>query len=473
MDFFRAEALRNARLAIGINIMFYRQSSRKDYFSIKNLLSSLREGGRDLLWYIQMLFRGHLILPLPPLISLLEIFQTQSKHAALNHDTVASFYSEHANEDIMANEIMATYLRFIASPEEEYGLRSYDHRFPRMMKRWQIYHKLIHAIFAFLKPRLYLSIYSGYLHHHTPCQLATFQSIPTLVLGCSDCLYRISDYRVPCQFIFSGWNDTYKPIDFQVLTAAGRRILAARLRGSVDTTISYMKVSAYETISAKQFWSYPLTYKYLKEMTFDHLAEGKDKGFVTVFMHEFNDWHHNGVLPSFATSYYEWLEVTLACMHDQDIPYVLKIHPCIVSLPNLYSASIEALLNLAAKLGVCINVTTSLTTTQLIQAGMKLGVTVRGTVTIELAYLQIPFICAGRPPFATFFPRRLESDLQNYSHRLKNYTKEALVTAEEADMAAYYVALQEKISALPDLDLKGEKPNLSADLLYHRLKLLL
>jgi hypothetical protein len=157
-------------------------------------------------------------------------------------------------------------------------------------------------------------------------------------------------------------------------------------------------------------------------------------------------------------------------MHSQNIPYVLKIHPCIVNSPSLYSTSIKALLNLAVKLDVCFRVTTSLTTTQLIEAGMKLGVTVRGTVTLELAYLQIPFICAGRPPFAAFFPKRLEIILQNYYSRLQNYAREAGVTAEEADLAAYYVALQEKIAVLPDFDLKGVSPNLSANPLYDQLK---
>lgn len=470
VDFFRAEALRNAHLAIGLNIMFYRQSTSRKYFSIRNVLSSLRECGRDLVWSIQMLFRGHLILPLPPLISLLELFQNQPKHAALSFETVSSFYSERAHADTTANEIMATYLRFIASPEEEYGLKPYDYRFAQLLKRWQIYRQLIRIIFRFLRPRIYLSIYSGYLHHYTPCQLATSQSIPTLVLSCSDCLYRISDYRIPSQFIFSDYSKNYRPVDLKLLTAAGRKILAERLRGSVDPTISYMKVSAYETIATQEFWSYPLVSKQLEEMTFDRLMVDKDKGFVTVFMHEFNDWHHNGVLPPFATSYYEWLEITLAFMHKQDIPYVLKIHPCIVSSPSLYSASIEALLNLAAKLDVCFSVTTSLTTTQLIEAGMMLGVTVRGTVTLELAYLQIPFLCAGRPPFAAFFPRRLESQRQSYFHRLKNYASEAEVTADEADLAAYYVAMQEKISSLPDVDLKGETPKLSANLSYNQRK---
>ena len=49
-------------------------------------------------------------------------------------------------------------------------------------------------------------------------------------------------------------------------------------------------------------------------------------GFVVVYMHEFNDYHHNGVLPGFVSSYYDWLLLTVSILAEYQIPYVVKAH---------------------------------------------------------------------------------------------------------------------------------------------------
>jgi hypothetical protein len=472
LQFFRKEALRNANLAIGIDIMFIGQScSSRPVF--RSLFSAALEIGRDLLWYLQMMLRGHLILPLPLLISIVGWWFNPKDVLKPPCNTVSLLYSLQWPDATVANELMATYLRFVATPIESYGLVPYDSRFINLLKRWKTFHILSDFVFKFLSPRIYLSLYSGYLTHWTVCDSAIRHGVPTLVLGCSDCLYRISDQEVPRQFDFIHYRLPQQPNDFVNLSARGNDILAKRIQGDYDPTLSYMKTSAYSDLPTGRFWNYLNGSGRLQEVSKEFLLKSSDSGFIAIFMHEFNDWHHNGVLPGFATSYYEWLMVTLAYVHAKRIPYVLKIHPCIVSSPSLYSVSINALLAIADQLGNCLNVTTGLSTLDLINCKMKLGVTVRGTVALELAYLKVPFLCAGRPPYADLFPMRTVTDSCHYQQRLLHFQSEPSVSDVEASLASYYVALQERDAGLPIVNLAISTPKLADNNSYHRIKSLL
>lgn len=461
MNFYRLEALRNSTLAIGIDIMFIKPSTGD--CTIRSALSSVRGSLSDLLWYLKMLRYGHLILPLPAFISFLGLWIDPQEASTPPCDTVAALYSLSWPNEVAANEIMSTYLRFICTLDEVYGLKPYDRRFLRMLKRWRIYQVLANTVFRILRPNLYLAMHSGYLHHQTPCEAAARYSVPILVLGCNDCLYRMSDSGIPTTFSFANYNELNLPKGFPDISARGSKILEQRIRGSYDHVIPYMKTSAYESASTQGFWAFPSVSNILQDITATAMLPDTTIGFVTVFMHEFDDWHHNGVLPPFATSYYHWLLITLLFLRSQNIPYVLKIHPCIVNYPERYSSSIRALLALSIQLRDRLRVTTALTTIQLIDAGMKLGVTVRGTVALELAYLKAPFLCAGRPPFAELFPNRIELNLTNYYQRLLNFSTEVAVSSTEASLAAYYVAMQERGSAIPNLDMHGSIPKLADD----------
>ena len=471
LDFLRKEALRNADLAIGIDIMFLKQSCRGNKKNLKPILRYILEAWRDVAWYVMMFARGHLVLPLPSLISLLECVGYHQKSICYpSSNTVAKVYSSSWPDPATANEIMSTYLRFVASPSETYGLKPYNKSFLRQIRRSHYYSILVNAIFATLKPSVYLTPYSGYIHYHVPCKAANRHSVPTLVLGCSDCLYRVSDQELPRQFVFADLNQSQGQEDFSRLSERGKQVLSRRLEGARDSSISYMKVSAYETVDSHSFWTYPDASEHLREASRSALRTYGESGFVCVFMHELNDWHHNGVLPPFASSYYEWLYLTLSFLVAQKINYVLKIHPCIVSDPASYADSVNALVGLASRLECTLAVTTLLTTTQLLDLGVKLGVTVRGTVALELAYLRIPFLCAGYPPYASLFPGRTTSSLNSYQERLLNYRSHPPVSEEEVNKSAYYVALQQRNSIVPDLNLKNSVLNLSDNSSYQSIK---
>ena len=470
LQFYRSEALKNARIAVGFDVMFVRQTSFLRGRPIRLLLSEIRESARDFAWYLQMFLRGHLILPLPLMISILGLFAGRRAFSPPPFPTVASLYSASWPDKVTANEIIATYLRFIASPEEDYGLNAYDGRFLVLLKRWRIYRRLVNFWIRALRPKIFLALHSGYLHHQVPCVLAVQWGVPTLVLGTNDCLYRVSDYRVPCAFEFSPYVPSMPPADLSDLAARGHEILAQRLTGSFDPAIPYMQTSAYEGTNTESFWALPSVRDHLVDILRGPHNPFGAPGFITVFMHEFNDWHHNGVLPPFASSYYDWLLLTISFLAEHQLPYVVKIHPCIVNYPSSYASSVDALMGLSRRLGLPLPVTTSLTTTQLIDAGMKLAVSVRGTIALELAYLRASFLCAGSPPFAAFFPRRMELDYGNYCLRMSCYADEPPVTANEARLAAYYVAKQAQMTLLPELDVNGPRPALGDDHSYSRAK---
>ncbi|MEI6828857.1 MAG: hypothetical protein WCK64_03255 [Synechococcaceae cyanobacterium ELA445] len=470
LHFLRGEAQRNATLAIGVDIMFLSSFMAAEKSTFRALLGFVRELWRDLSWYVEMLYNGHLILPLPALISSFELFMKSMGEVPTSFRTVASLYASRWPNAAAADEIMATYLRFVASPEENYGLEPFDGRFLRLLKRWEIYSMLTNILFSLIKPKLYLAIYSGYLHHKTPCDSAVKMGVPTLVLGCGDCLYRVSDSKVPRQFDFVDFTQSKLPTDFAKLSEIGSRIFAQRVKGSFDSTMSYMKVSAYEKTTSDAFWAIPTVSDNFLEVSFAALSQCRKAGYITVYMHELDDWHHNGVLPTFATSYYDWLRIIISFLIEEDLPYVLKVHPCISNSPSSYSNSVNALVRLATDLNTCLNVTTSLSTIELINAGMKLGVTVRGTVALELAYLRTPFVCTGRPPYAALFPSRIEVDLCLCKQRLKNFANESAITDDEVNAASYFVALHERSSSHPVIDVEGGILRLSPNQSYKKVK---
>lgn len=470
LQFYRSEALKNARIAVGFDVMFVRQTSSLRGRPIRLLLSEIRESARDLAWYLQMLWHGHLILPLPLMISILGLFVGRHAFPPPPFPTVASLYSASWPDKAAANEIIATYLRFIASPEEDYGLNAYDGRFLMLLKRWRIYRRLVDFWIKALRPKIFLALHSGYLHHQVPCDSAVRSGVPTLALGTNDCLYRVSDYRVPCAFDFPAYDPAMPPVDLSDLAAKGHEMLAQRLTGNFDPTIPYMQTSAYEGTTSEAFWALPSVGAHLVDILRGPRNPFGAPGFITVFMHEFNDWHHNDVLPPFATSYFDWLLLTISLLAEQQLPYVVKIHPCIINYPSSYASSIDALIALSRRVGLPLPVTTSLTTTQLIDAGMKLAVSVRGTIALELAYLRAPFLCAGRPPFAAFFPLRMELDYGNYCRRMLRFADEPPITADETELAAYYVAKQAQMTLLPELDLKGPRPALGDNHSYSQAK---
>lgn len=465
--FLRLQAKKNSSIAVGIDILIFRPSTRRSS-SMRSLASSFVESIRHFVWYLSESLRGHFILPIPAIVTLIYglrfVLMSQPK-PILPRATAADLYRLGWPDQLLAPELMATYLRFIALEDELYGLHPYDDRYVKLCIFVKIYSSVIYSVFNALPPAVYIGVYSGYVQHFIPCFHASKMGAPILLLGCSDCLYRINDSAVPRQFLpLSSALGNHRAFDKEAM-AQGQEILQSRIRGTLDSAIDYMPHSPFVAASSNIFWDFPGVAQSLYEFSTrqaDEYAVSVDK-FVVVFMHELQDWHHNGVLPPFASSYYEWLLITVKLLLKHRLPFVIKIHPAIVSTPKRYQQTINALCHMASDLNVSLPVSTMTTTLGLIEMGMGLGITVRGTIGLELAYLRVRFLCAGTPPYGPLFPRRTELDLSSYLHRLKHFQAEPEVSLDESSAASYYVGLQHKMIGRPDVHLKTKVFHVSPD----------
>ena len=70
---------------------------------------------------------------------------------------------------------------------------------------------------------------------------------------------------------------------------------------------------------------------------FDHSKDClNSEGFVVIFMHDFNDHHfHSAVLQTLLPPIMNNLKITLQLIEDNQITYVLKLHPNVAYAPDM------------------------------------------------------------------------------------------------------------------------------------------
>jgi hypothetical protein len=406
-------------------------------------------------WYARMIWAGHIVVPIPLLICALRLSDYLS--SGLDKELLlrrpADWYYARHPTNINSEEFMGTYIRFAATPEEEYGLKKANRLYHDLYVN-AIYYKLImEKLMAKLKPVFFFSLYSGYLHHQIPCEIAHNLKVPILVFGCSDCLYRISDTLVPRQFLSVSCKDLQERLpgkSTSILIDKGLRSLKKRVSGFIDPNISYMKTSPYSEYTPGEFEDTLASLNMSNVVPYKTIhPKWKARSFIVLYMHEFYDWHHNGVLPSFASSYYDWLLQSCLFLSENDIQFVVKLHPAIVRKPIQYKESIASFGRISDYISSALVYSARETTLDLIQGGMRLGVTVRGTIVTELAYLRIPFICAGNPPYGHLFRSRIVDDKREYVERLQHFFHEPPITDLEINMAGYYVGFLEEAASVP------------------------
>jgi len=461
IDFLRGEALLNAKYAIGIDVLFLQVSVAKHKSWLHSIYIQIGHFISNFLWYLRMLCRGHVILPVPLISRLLYLvtsfFKVKPKPPFA---TVAELYFAKWPSESDYEDVIATYIRYVARPGERFGLCPYDHRFLSMLRYWDNYKQILNFVFYALNPSAYFSLYSGYLIWQSPIKIAIARTIPVMVLSCHDRLYRVSDSQIPKQMVLNqnllqseDMVDGLPTVD--KLVHAGTEILNQRLVGIIDSSTSYMARSAYQRCSTDSFWEIRTFSNCCNHVTQD-ILKNMTRGFVVIFMHEFSDYHHYGVLPDFVSSYYDWFCQTISYLESSSIPYVVKIHPQIMSYPERYSQTINALIAYCKASAFKIPVLAGeVTTNDLVECGMSLGLTIRGTVAIELAFMRIPFICSGNPPYAYLFPKRIELSCFHYFKRLSQYWLEPAVTEIESESAAYYVAEEGYLRKIPEVKLNA------------------
>lgn len=438
-DILHSCALKNARLAIGIDLIYYKPQGPKRQNPIKSLFIKSSHLVTYFIWWTRLFFRGRLIIPTTLIVSLSRFFYWffAPKDSSLLLVVKGQSPDDHLGR--VCDEQIATYIRFVSTTAEEFGLNQID---PSKLRdfyyKTKVYRSLLNILY-FVPVKAYFTAYSSYLHSFLPCKVALKNSVPVIVFGTHDSLFRCSQTEVPKSF---DWPENSSSLSVEIqrtnesLAQLGQSILSDRINGQLDKLVGYMEVSAYSK-SPTSLGKLGLSRgNFLVKDTQNSIAP-----FLVIYMHEFYDYHHNGVLPKFASSYYEWLKTTLSIVHYHRINYCLKVHPAIVSNPKRYQQSLNSLSFLAHQFSDPIVLSINETTEDLVKKGMTIGCTVRGTVALELIFQMIPVVCSGSPPYKNFLPRRCIDDLNLYTNILTNHFNVLPVTDDEIYSACKYTGL--------------------------------
>jgi len=394
---------------------------------------------------------GHYVFPVGLICTLIDTIFPFYRQSVIATTTMSQYYRDDSlvtnfiNQEVKS-EIMATYIRYIAEPAELYGILPFDKSIMnRFIFRYQIYCFIIKVLFS-LRPSCYFTIQRAYLHKFIPCHFALKANVPVVMLGSSDqTLFKASLDNVPLHwdeidFKSSSYYDQITP---DLLTDMENQLNNRISNRIIDSSIWYMKVNPYKGQSYEPS-DYDFNTGQFNIYTGTDLMNkyGGKRPFVCIYMHEFSDYHNNGTMASFATSYFDWLVSILSIVISHNIDYVIKLHPAILNNPNndKYASSLAAFKLLPEYFDAQINITLNPTTLDLINAGLSLGCTMKGTVATELAYLRIPVVCSGIPPYKSALPQRVVNDLESIASVLINYANpEPITDLEHSDTLRYLV----------------------------------
>jgi len=446
-------AARESPLCIGIDTNFYPvctyQKDRTSYQQLKFCFDYLVSYFK---WYLLQISEKRLIIPLGLAVCFVDWVWPFPPSLPFREMTMSAFYKN--NPSLINSEIMATYIRHISYLSEEFGMSKFT---PWIIKRFffrfRIYAFCLKVLFK-IKPRMYVTWQGGYLQFFLPCLTSVKQNIPVAYLGSADG----APLRIENQYV---WRDCEWPVNSVPINKTSsylrnqnrvrkeaENIIQQRIAGNkIDPLIYYMTENPYTQKSSSD-----LTLPYsLSSGNFNILYPDRrifPKGFVVVYMHEFNDYHHNGVLPSFVSSYYEWLLVTCKILATNKVPYVVKVHPqmLISSEREIFQRSLRSFALMSTQFSAPIPIVTSMTSTQLIAQGMSVGCTVRGTIATELIFQRSPVICAGNPPYMNFIPARMFNSYSDYSNALIRYNSHDSITDDEYRSNLDYLSRSLKVT---------------------------
>jgi hypothetical protein len=291
---------------------------------------------------------------------------------------------------LIGDLVIDAYVRFKPSPE--FLLRDrYTFRILRQALR-DI--EKAQAYFSTRKPKMFLTSYTSYVQHGIPARVAIALGIKVISFGSYQHLCKPLS-REDQTHLAEHWHyhDRFAalpPAEQQSRRARADERLGARMRGEIDNAIGYMRSSAYAA----------------------HSSDVPDvKGAVIVYLPDFYDSIHVYRWTTFH-DYWEWACFTIDTLTGAGIPFLIKAHP---------NASPDSKLvydRLQARYPGLNFVPPGITTAQLAAAGIAAGVSPRGTVLSELAYLGVPVIAAGDHPHAEFDLTLPAKTLEDYRGRL-------------------------------------------------------
>lgn len=262
------------------------------------------------------------------------------------------------------------------------------------------------------KPSLLLTSYSTYIQHGIAVRIATNFNTKIYSFGnyqsftkklTKDNWYHTSNYLHYSE-LFANMKDKNK------LLEESRIALENKLCGNLDVSTAYMKKSAYET----------------SEIDVPNVNNS-----VVVFLHDFYDSPHVYGEMVFL-DFLEWIEFTIEIFEKYNISYFLKSHP------NQISDSKKVIDKLKIKYKNIKFISSEITNKQLVDAGMKIGISVYGTVAHELVYMGVPIILCGDNPHGSYNFCFEAKNKEEYVKLIINYKNLKIINNYKQEIESFY-----------------------------------
>jgi hypothetical protein len=271
---------------------------------------------------------------------------------------------------------------------------------------WQAYRDIRRAkkYFKKVKPKLYLTSYSTYIHHGIAARVALMSGVRVFSFG----NYQEFAKELSQSDWFHTKNTESYLREFSKLTNLEKKIalsksaLDDRISGVIDSATSFMKRSAYSDTSE---------------------AVPDVKGAIVVFLHDFYDSPHiypDMVFPDF----WEWACFTIDTLNKANIKFVIKPHP------NQINLSDSVLVELKKRYPGITILSPKINNKQMVDAGAVCAVTVYGSVAHEMAYMGLPTIASARHPHISFDFCKTAKNKIEYTELLSSANQIALDKAE-------------------------------------------
>jgi hypothetical protein len=267
------------------------------------------------------------------------------------------------HDDILIGDLIYdTYLRFFKKPT--LNIRDFNLIF--LIAR--TYAEINYLETLSKKINVYLTGYTSYTNSGLPARIFVKNGVEviTFIKFINGKKLSIKDFSQAKKYWefksdFSSLEDKERKIGL------GLDLLENRLNGIND--LNYMRVNTYS----------------------NNIISGIKKHEGILFLHDFTDSNHiyrHAVFPDF----YEWAVFTFNLIAEHNLNIGIKPHP------NQNSSSRKIVKKLKAKFNYLNWLDEEISNSQLLNSGIKFGISVYGTVLTELAFQNIIPICCGDNP---------------------------------------------------------------------------
>ncbi len=256
------------------------------------------------------------------------------------------------------------------------------------------------------------SSYSTYIHHGIPVRVFLKHGIAVYTSG--NFQQRFKKLSITDAFhtkTHGSYAQDFKALDHQnEKIELGLSMLKKKFSGVIDSATAYMKQSAYG--------GSPLTHSKLD-------LDG------VVFLHDFYDSPHIYSWMLFP-DFYEWVEHTFSIIEKHNLNVGVKPHP------NQVVESSQIINGLKRKYPSLKWIDPKTTNSQILNSGIKFGISVYGTILHELAYHGITPICGGDNPHASFSFVQTPKNIKEYEEMIVHASDLKLPYGHKEQVAAFY-----------------------------------